>query len=473
MRIENFGRNVRYVPRTHYAPRAEEEVLEILDRHADGRVRAFGSLHSWSDVPVSEDVALDLRRLDSVDVAAGEEGELAVEVGGGCRLKRLLDLLRLQADATLPTLGAVTEQTVAGAVATATHGSGAASLSHLVQKVRAAAYDPGTGRARTYEWTGGPELRAARCALGCLGVVLSLRLPAVPRFHMEEVMVRCETIEETLAGVADYPLQQIIWLPWDWRFYPYRRRVVPGPPEGGGRAEAYARRGFNWLGVDVGLHLALEGLVRWGSPAAIRRFFREALPAALVLDRPVVDDSRHILTLNHQYFRHLEMELFVPESRLPEALEVVREVLAVFAGEAERPSDAVAARLREAGTLEAVLDRRGSYTHHYPISIRRVLPDDTLISMTAGADEPRHAVSFFTYQRGSRRDFYEMAGTLARTLLRLHGARPHWGKYFPLTHEEIAPLVPGLPEFREVCRSVDPRGVFRNAYTSRVLGFGG
>jgi L-gulono-1,4-lactone dehydrogenase len=344
MRIENFGRNVRFVPRVHQAPRSEDEVLEILDRHADGRVRALGSLHSWSDVPVSEDVALDLRRLDSVDVAAGEEGGLAVEVGGGCRLKRLLDLLRLEAGAMLPTLGAVTAQTVAGAVATATHGSGATSLSHLVQKVRAAAYDPGTGRAEVYEWSDGPGLRAARCALGCLGVVLSLRLPAVPRFFLEEDMVRRDTVEEVLAGVAEYPQQLVVWLPWDWRFYPYRRRVVPGPPEGGGRARAYARRGANWLGVDVGLHLVLEGLVRWGSPESIRGFFRGALPSALLLDRPVVDDARHILTLHHDYFRHVEMELFVPESRLPEALAVVREVLTVLAGEAERPSDAVAAR---------------------------------------------------------------------------------------------------------------------------------
>ncbi len=51
-----------------------------------------------------------------------------------------------------------------------------------------------------------------------------------------------------------------------------------------------------------------------------------------------------------------------------------------------------------------------------------------------------------------------------------HG-RLQWGKYFPLSNVEIECKYPHMEEFRHICRNVDPRGVFRNEFTDRVLGF--
>jgi hypothetical protein len=49
-------------------------------------------------------------------------------------------------------------------------------------------------------------------------------------------------------------------------------------------------------------------------------------------------------------------------------------------------------------------------------------------------------------------------------------ARLHWGKHFPLAAAELERTVP-LARFREVCGKNDPRGVFRNHFAERVLGF--
>jgi hypothetical protein len=98
------------------------------------------------------------------------------------------------------------------------------------------------------------------------------------------------------------------------------------------------------------------------------------------------------------------------------------------------------------------------------------MPEDTMVSMAASADQPYYSVSLFTYDRPERRQsYYDFCGWLARTLLRLVDARPHWGKHFPLEYEDIAPLFPRLAEFRDLCRSIDPAGVLRNNYTARVL----
>jgi hypothetical protein len=89
--------------------------------------------------------------------------------------------------------------------------------------------------------------------------------------------------------------------------------------------------------------------------------------------------------------------------------------------------------LQRIGMLDELRAHRGRYVHHYPLTFRRVLPEDTLISMAASVDEPIYSVSLFTYDPPARREpYYEFCSVLARILLRLVDARLHWGKHFPL-----------------------------------------
>jgi L-gulono-1,4-lactone dehydrogenase len=136
-------------------------------------------------VVVSLDVALDMSAFDHVRPFE-EDGAAFVDVGAGCRLQNLLDRLHATTDQTLPTVGAIKRQTMSGAISTGTHGSGKPSLSHFVASVRLAAYDATTGKAKIFEFRDGNLLKAARCALGCMGVVLSLELQTVKTYMVEE-----------------------------------------------------------------------------------------------------------------------------------------------------------------------------------------------------------------------------------------------------------------------------------------------
>ena len=140
--IVNFGNNVSFVPKFRYSPKNEADLLKLLDLHAGGKIRVAGSLHSWSDVVQSEDVIVDMRDFDSLRVEEAADGSVMLEVGAGCTIKKLLSKLHRATDSTLPSLGAITQQTIAGAIATGTHGSGANTLSHYVEELRVAAYDP-------------------------------------------------------------------------------------------------------------------------------------------------------------------------------------------------------------------------------------------------------------------------------------------------------------------------------------------
>ena len=452
-----------------YRPASEAEVLEILDRHRQGQIRAVGSKHSWSDIAVCNEASLDMARLDEVRLFE-KDGAMLARVGAGCRLQALLDRLHAASGRTLPTLGAIKRQTISGAVSTGTHGSGMQSFSHFVAGARLAAYDPGTGRPTIFEYTEGDELRAVRCGLGCTGILLSLDLITVPKYRVEETVAGETDLERVLARCERYPLTQFAFVPYAWKYLVFERRPLPASRASSWEyLKALLFRLYSLVWIDVGFHLIVKA-----SAAAGSGFVKAGLrltPYLLLKGVPRVDDAEHVLTMGHYFFRHEEMEMFVPQSALAEALEVLRYATDVCAGEAGATSARIKEKLAASGLHEELLGLRGSYTQHYPLFIRRLLPDDALVSMGSSMSEPLYSISVFTYHApGARAGYYAFCGWLARCMNALFGARLHWGKHFPLGAAETARAYPRLEAFKRICRTLDPRGVFRNEYIARVLG---
>jgi FAD/FMN-containing dehydrogenase len=447
--LRDFGRTVRFSPRHRYTPADETELLDILDRHRAGRIRATGSLHSWSGAAVSDDVSLDLRRFDSVQpgAAAVAGGTHVATVGAGTTVARLVRALRERGGWALPALGAIRAQTIAGATATGTHGSGAPSMSDLLAWVRVCGYGP-DGRAAVHEWHHGDALLAARCGLGCTGIVTAVGVRCVPEWDVEERFVARPTLEAVLAEEAAFPLQMFLMMPFAWRFLVFQRRRAPdGTPR---TRSAALHRLYGRAHVDGLLHIALKLMVTrgGGDRRLARKLLAGALPHAFVRGWRVVDRYDRLLTLRHDWFTHEEMELSVPARHVHDAATDMRRIIEDFA-------------------------RRGDYTHHYPILVRRVLQDRTLLSVTAGEPDPWYALSLFCYEPpGRRAGFHAFAAVLARALADAYGARPHWGKHYPLDAADVERLYGAdrLRRFRAACAAVDPHGVFRNDFTRRVLG---
>jgi hypothetical protein len=167
-------------------------------------------------------------------------------------------------------------------------------------------------------------------------------------------------------------------------------------------------------------------------------------------------------------FRHFELELFVPQEHVAAAAAFIADVLKVCDGTSREPAPEQAERLRSIGMLDDLRSLSGVFTHHYPVCVRRILRDETLISMASGDDPAWYSFSFITLQQ-PRDAFRQMADFLASATARLFRARLHWGKYFPLGSEHTHAAYPRLPEFIAICRRFDPHGVFQNDFTRRVL----
>jgi hypothetical protein len=490
----NWGRNLQCKPRLHLRPASELELLEALRQHCARKIRPLGSLHSWSDVAMSDDVVVSLDRLvqDSV-IVTHPDGTFTATVPAGWQIRRLLEVLgRHQSPLTLPTVGAIKRQTIAGAISTGTHGSGASSLSHYVRAVRIASYSR-NGMPVIHDIDAGTELSSARCSLGYMGIIVAVTLECIAAHDIEETLAVTGSQQDVLdpGEESEYPLQQFVLFPFAWKYYVLRRRVDRGPRAGTVRRWLCTRayRVYKLVAVDFFTHLIIKLLALVPVAWLTRGFFHVLSRTVLTLPRLVlllyqvlwprstfVDTSEHILTLRHYLWRHMEMEVFVPAQHIREALDLARYITDAFAG---RISGApIDQRLRQ--DVEQAMGTFRTYTHHYPITCRRVERDDTLVSMTSGRSEAwatptgsgdYYTLSFFNY--GTRYEqFSGYCTVLAKVLIDHYRARLHWGKFIP--PECRALLRKTYPaswfdEFERACFGQDPNGVFRNAYAREVL----
>ena len=470
-RIKNFGRNVSFRVANHVRVGDEAEVLALLNEKGAGNIRVAGARHSWNTAFATRDTLIDLSRLNSVKHFTDPQKRTVVSVGGGCSVNELLDYLGKK-NLSIQGYGIIGKQSIAGAVSTATHGSGHSSLSNQVLAAHIAAYDD-RGEPTTHEFGEQDEsLEAARCAFGCMGIILSLTLVCENRPLVSERTSKSDSLTEMLAEADSYPLQQFYLVPFAWKWYAQLRKTVDK-----GRSSPAARRWYyfrRFWKIEILFNLCVKLLANIpGLHRLFPAFFRQTYAGLRAENQEFTDHADKLLMMKDDLFRHVEMELFVATERLPEAASFVEGFLRWCAGETPDNFGAISQIVSAhgdkeelAGLKEELAGLKGTYLHHYPITFRRVLKDDTMMSMTH--DGEAYAISFINYS--FRRVTFETAMRfLASVMAAAFGARPHWGKWMPLDGHEIQKLYPRLEEFREQCETIDKDGVFRNRFIDRKL----
>lgn len=452
--VFNFGRNVSFLPKYHEAARDEAHLLEILARHRGRQIRAHGSLHSWSQVARSDDVSIDVSGLNRVQIH-GDSPNPTAKVGAGCQIKRLVAELNSHGWTT-PTLGLIKEQTIAGATATATHGSGRHCLSHYICSLRLATYDA-DGNPVVREIADGDELRAACCSLGAMGVVTEVTIPIRRQYAVEEHFREYDRCEKVIAAEEEYPIQQFFYIPWRWNYLAQHRRETKASRSW--HASFY--RAFWTFGMDHGLHWIIIALARWLPDKFCPFAFRFLLANLVPRNWRVVDRSDRQLTMQHHLYRHIETELFVKKSNLPEMFELTKWLIELCAGREQAGRNEWTAAIDESGLASEFEQLKGCYRHHYPICIRKVLADKGLISMSGSAgDEPWYAVSLISYASVDKRSgFLQFASAITRLSIRLFAARPHWGKHYP-PNIAFDNLYADYGKFLDIRDRVDPTESF-------------
>src|SRR3954469_25341376 len=294
-------------------PRSRDELAEAVAAAAAAgeKVRVAGSGHSFTEAALTEGTMVRLEALSGVLDADRDSG--LVRVGGGTVLAELNeDLARL--GLAMENLGDIDRQTIAGAISTGTHGTGA-RLRSISAQVEGLELVLGDGSVRHLGSSTTPELlRAARVGIGALGAISAVTLRCVPAFDLLRVdssHPREDLLDAFQQRAEEHEHFELFTFPYSDLALVLERNRLEGPPRPRGRAAAYLK--------DIVLeNWALEALAATGKaiPRVIPALSR--LPGRLASGSRTSDRSDRVFA-NERRVRFTEMEYPLPREHGPEA----------------------------------------------------------------------------------------------------------------------------------------------------------
>jgi alditol oxidase len=414
MQLANWAGNHVYRAAELHRPATLAQLRDIVARAP--RVHALGTRHSFSDVGDSAELVA-LEGL-AADVDVDPRGQ-TVTCGAWLKYGELAEALAAHGMA-LHNLASLPHISIAGAIATATHGSGDAN-GNLATAVCAIELVTSDGEVLTAA-RGEPDFDGLVVGLGALGIVTRVTLDVEPAYEVRQ---------RVFEGLS-----------WDALHEHF---------------DAITASGYS---VSV--------FTRWGETVD------QVWIKSRVTDAPEQERDELFGAVAATVDRHpilgLDPVNCTPQLGVPgpwsDRLPHFRMGFTPSNGE-EIQSEYHVARHHAEGAMRAVHALGATLGGVLQVSEIRTIAADELW-MSPQYRQPSVALHF-TWMREPE--------AVARVLVELEaalapfGAQPHWGKAFRATATEIAPLYERLPDFARLARRLDPRGAFRNDWLERhVLG---
>jgi len=424
----NWAGNQQSKPVRIERPASELEVVEVVRRAVAERLRVkvVGSGHSFTGIAVPDEVMVDLTRMNRVVNVDHTRGVITVQAGIVLSdLNAYLELHQL----SMPNLGDVTYQTLAGAVSTSTHGTGL-QRTGLAAQIRAFKLVTASGEILTCDPEQNTEIfHCGRVSLGALGVITEVTLNVVPEFNLravEQPMRISHVLDNFAQLIEENDFFEFYWVPHTKWALTKANNVSTDAIDSPGRFATWYNKMF------------MENYA-FGLLCRVGRLFPKLIPKLAT----ILPSSGRVeyVNVSHRIFS---------SKRLVKFYEMEYSIVL----------DSLVPALRE--VMQMVEDR--GFTISFPVEVRCTGSDDIPLSTSTGRRSAYIAVHMF---KGSAYTEYFSA---VETILRKYEGRPHWGKIHNLDASDISSLYPEYQRFIEVRNQLDPEGVFTNDYLRRVLG---
>jgi len=470
-------------PLIYLNPRSLQELIEIVKRGYDNdcKVKAVGSGHSFSDIVQTSDFLIDCHALKSpisLDRTLLYDDDLLqkngynlkhlVHVENGMTIRDLNSYLDKN-NLALMNMGGFDAQTIAGVIATSTHGTGislgpiASSVASLIlvgEEGTVYRIEPSKGITDPAKYSvkfPGNELiqdddffNAVLVSMGCMGIIYSVILTVMDSYYLCEERIgekgemfwedlkKGDLIEELLKKNRHLE----IWVnPYEIKgrhgCLVTKRNIFTGNLT----SLPMGRRSRKWIIENVVLKFKKL-------PALIFKYFYKSTPGFIatsmkeVIDYDgYVDKSYYVMNLgNANYVKGYSGEYAVS---LKDNLYI----------------DAVDAILEEAKKNMEL----GELYHTAPISMRFVKKCDAHLSMMNGEDKCMIEVPLLVGTKGR----FQILDKIEHELFKLGKIRPHWGQYHNLGEYTIRELYPELDKWLHFYRKMNKSGIFNNTFTDR------
>ncbi|MFJ7749666.1 FAD-binding protein [Arthrobacter sp. NPDC097144] len=411
----NWAGNLRYSAAEIAQPTTVEELQALVA--AAPSVRAVGTRHSFNDIADSSGLMVNLEKLNGAPVL--DEAAMTVTVPAGIRYGDLAGFL-VERGYALHNLASLPHISVAGAVATATHGSGNrnGNLATAVAALELVTAEGGLLRVDRSS----PDFNGMVVSLGALGIVTRITLDIEPAYEVRQDVftdVPWSAVEENFSDItsAAYSVSIFSSLAGPNASQIWLKSRTDAEPAYLGKPEF-----FGGTAATEPMH-PLPGI------SAVNCSQQMGVPG------PWSDRLSHFrLAFTPSNGDELQSEYLMGRRLAVEGIEILRGMSA------------------EIAPLLQVCE------------IRTMAGDDLWLSTNYGPD----SVGFhFTWKPMQA----EVEALLARmeTALAPLRPRPHWGKLFTLQRPQLQELYPRFEDFSDLARRMDPQGKFGNSFLSRKL----
>jgi L-gulono-1,4-lactone dehydrogenase len=423
---QNWAGNQRSTAAVARPSTCDELVAVVRQAAADGRrIKPVGSGHSFTDIARTDDLRLELDRMAGL---VSVDGRL-VTVQAGMRLADLVEVLAARGLA-MANLGDIDEQTIAGAISTGTHGTGA-GFGCLSTFVEALTLVTAAAEVIHCSATERPDVfAAARVGLGALGVLTEVTLRCVDAFVLradERPMPLGQALAELDTMIESNDHCELYWFPYTKRVQVKRNNRAPADDRPLPRWRA-------WLDDEFLSNTVFSGVSRLGRriPATVPAI--SAISARALSAREYTARSDRVFCTPRRV-RFVEMEYGIPRAALPDA----------FRG------------------LQAVVESL-PFKVQFPVEIRFTGADD--IWLSHGYDRNSAYIAIHQYVGVEYEPYFRAFERLAT----LMDGRPHWGKLHYRDAASLRHVYPRFDDFLAVRDRLDPSRMFANPYLERVLG---
>lgn len=400
---------------------ADEQALVDLLRNAGSTVRCVGAGHSFTPLVPTNGTIVSLERLSGV--LSHDKAAMTATLRAGTRLaaiSRQLDGFGL----ALRNLPDIDMQSLAGAISTGTHGTGA-NLQAMHADVMSLRLVTPQGEIVEWDQEHHPEqMAAARVSLGSLGVITQATMRVVPSFSLHrKVWLRPvgEMLEQAGELARKHRHFEFYYLP----FTGYAAGIAHDEYQGSDVLVPHSQ--------DEEMLSDLRKLRDWlGRFPDMRRW-----AAGKLIDEDLTEEAKN---------RSWKLLSTVRPTRFNET-------------EYHVPREAGIACVKE---IIAALEKRNEV--YFPMEFRFVKGDDAWLSPFHMRDSCSIAV------HAAHGEAHDYLVTELGPIFRKHGGRPHWGKLHNLTAKELAALYPRWKDFLALRQQMDPQGRMLNPHLRSMFG---
>ncbi|KDQ54563.1 hypothetical protein JAAARDRAFT_38243 [Jaapia argillacea MUCL 33604] len=434
-RFSNWAQTFTCSPVAVFEPETECQCRLILElaRREGQTIRAAGVGHSPSDLACTSGYMLRTDKLCKVIEVNYEKRYVIAE--SGITLHSLHAELAEHGLAMI-NVGSISDQTLAGIVTTATHGSGityGVMSTHVLGLTLLLADGTRMKCSRDEH----PDLfMASICGLGSTGLILTIQLEVEPAFRLKET--------QTSIGFEDgvSRLDELVPSAEHVRFWWYPQASMLRVSSLNRTIEPY-NRSSSWFWESlIGFHF-VQFLLFVGRYILSLNIWTGRFAAWLMSqDTIAVDDSHRLFNMDCKFLQYTT-EWAIPYRNAQSCLRDLRQWLD-----------------------DEQADPNG-LRPHFPIEIRFSEADDIWLSPSSG--ERTCWIGIIQFKPYGLNVRYRKLFEKFEAIMARHSGRPHWAKAHRLRPRDLRTLYPKFDDFIAVLESADPHGMFRNPYVQRHL----